>query len=82
MRISNEYAEVLYKDNQRLAREIRKRDEEIKRQNEDIEFLKKCLYMALRSNNAIVLSKDFDEIVSPEFKFEENIGGEPILKAL
>ena len=73
MRINGEYAERLIRENQRLAKEV-------KQNRSDLEFLKKCLYMALSQRSAIVLGKDFETLKDPEFEFDENISGEAILK--
>lgn len=73
MRFSDEYAERLYRENQKLMKEV-------KQNREDIEFLKKCLYMALRQRSPIVIGKEFDNLEKPEFEFDENISGEAILR--
>ena len=73
MRINGEYAERLIRENQRLAKEV-------KQNRADIEFLKKCLYMALSKRNAIVLGKEFESLENPRFEFDENLSGEALLR--
>lgn len=75
MKISENYAEHLYRENLRMEKELRQ-------SKKDNEWLLKCLYMALRQTNALVLTKDFDKLEIPELKFEldENISDEMIIR--
>lgn len=69
----------------RLLLEMQKKNREQAQQiNElesDIEFLKKALAIALKDHgrNAIRMT---DEYTSPEFKLEENISGEIIVRLI
>ena len=80
MRFSQEYARRLYAKTERLDARCKAYSEKIESQEKDIEFLKKCLYMAL-SNRAIVIGRDFEELEDPTFRFDENLEGDPILRA-
>ena len=76
MKISEEYAGY-------LANKAANLEKENKALKSDLEFVKRCLFLALQNQgNRIVLGDSFAAITEPGFAFEENIGGQAILRAV
>lgn len=87
MRVNPAYADKILESNQKLYAELREarkelaaKDEIIARQADDIAWLKYTLARALEDHGGRVVVRDSSKPHAPEFKLEENLGGEMIVR--
>ena len=63
-----------------LLRENKKQRLQIERLERDAETLKKVVALLMRDSRIVYRQEEINRLRSPKFYFEENIGGEPILR--
>lgn len=63
-----------------LMRENKKQRMQIEQLERDAETLKKVVALLMRDNRIVYRQEEINRLRSPKFYFEENIGGEPILR--
>lgn len=63
-----------------LLRENKKQRMQIEQLERDAETLKKVVALLMRDNRIVYRQEELNRLRSPKFYFEENIGGEPILR--
>lgn len=87
MKANPAYVDQILESNQRLSAELRKarkelkdKDQTIARQADDIAWLKYTLARALEDHGGRVVVRDSSKPHTPEFKLEENLSGEMIVR--
>lgn len=63
-----------------LLRENKKQRLQIEQLERDAETLKKVVALLMRDSRIVYRQEEIERLRSPKFYFEENIGGEPILR--
>lgn len=63
-----------------LLRENKKQRLKIEQLEKDAETLKKVVALLMRDSRIVYRQEEINRLRSPKFYFEENIGGEPILR--
>ena len=63
-----------------LLRENKKQRLQIEQLEKDAETLKKVIALLMRDSRIVYRQEEINRLRSPKFYFEENIGGEPILR--
>ena len=63
-----------------LLRENKKQRLQIEQLERDEETLKKVVALLMRDSRIVYRQEEIERLRSPKFYFEENIGGEPILR--
>ena len=63
-----------------LLRENKKQRMQIEQLERDAETLKKVIALLMRDSRIVYRQEEINRLRSPKFYFEENIGGEPILR--
>ena len=63
-----------------LLRENKKQRLQIEQMERDEETLKKVVALLMRDSRIVYRQEEINRLRSPKFYFEENIGGEPILR--
>lgn len=63
-----------------LLRENKKQRMQIEQLERDAETLKKVIALLMRDSRIVYRQEELNRLRSPKFYFEENIGGEPILR--
>ena len=63
-----------------LLRENKKQRLQIEQMERDEETLKKVIALLMRDSRIVYRQEEINRLRSPKFYFEENIGGEPILR--
>lgn len=63
-----------------LLRENKNQRRQIEQMARDAETLKKVVALLMRDNRIVYRQEEINRLQSPKFYFEENIGGEPILR--
>lgn len=63
-----------------LLRENKKQRLQIEQLERDAETLKKVIALLMRDSRIVYRQEEINRLRSPKFYFEENIGGEPILR--
>lgn len=63
-----------------LLRENKKQRIQIEQLERDAETLKKVIALLMRDSRIVYRQEEINRLRSPKFYFEENIGGEPILR--
>lgn len=63
-----------------LLRENKKQRLKIEQMERDEETLKKVIALLMRDSRIVYRQEEINRLRSPKFYFEENIGGEPILR--
>lgn len=63
-----------------LLRENKKQRLQIEQMERDAETLKKVVALLMRDSRIVYRQEEINRLRSPKFYFEENIGGEPILR--
>lgn len=63
-----------------LLRENKKLRLQIEQMERDAETLKKVVALLMRDSRIVYRQEEINRLRSPKFYFEENIGGEPILR--
>lgn len=63
-----------------LLRENKKQRLQIEQMERDAETLKKVIALLMRDSRIVYRQEEINRLRSPKFYFEENIGGEPILR--
>lgn len=63
-----------------LLRENKKQRLKIEQLERDAETLKKVIALLMRDSRIVYRREEINRLRSPKFYFEENIGGEPILR--
>lgn len=63
-----------------LLRENKKQRLQIEQLERDAETLKKVVALLMRDSRIVYRQEEINRLRSPKFYFEENIGGEPILR--
>lgn len=63
-----------------LLRENKKQRLQIEQLEKDAETLKKVVALLMRDSRIVYRQEEINRLRSPKFYFEENIGGEPILR--
>ena len=63
-----------------LLRENKKQRMQIEQLERDAETLKKVVALLMRDSRIVYRQEEINRLRSPKFYFEENIGGEPILR--
>lgn len=63
-----------------LLRENKKQRLQIEQLERDAETLKKVIALLMHDSRIVYRQEELNRLRSPKFYFEENIGGEPILR--
>lgn len=63
-----------------LLRENKNQRLQIEQLERDAETLKKVVALLMRDSRIVYRQEEINRLRSPKFYFEENIGGEPILR--
>ena len=66
--------------NNELLRENKNLRLQIEQMERDAETLKKVVALLMRDSRIVYRQEEINRLRSPKFYFEENIGGEPILR--
>lgn len=62
------------------VKKLQEKDKRIKELEEDVVFLKKVIALCMKQSKNTVVYRDIGKV--PEFRLEENIGGETIIKMI
>lgn len=62
------------------VKKLQEKDKRIKELEEDVVFLKKVIALCMNQSKNTVVYRDIGTV--PEFRLEENIGGETIIKMI
>lgn len=62
------------------VKKMQEKDKRIKELEEDVVFLKKVIALCMKQSKNTVVYRDIEKV--PQFRLEENIGGETIIKLI